>query len=124
MTLLLSYEETIKNLQSLDMVVVDEWHELVGTKRGVQTELLLARLRSIRPDLRVWGLSATLGNVSQALSVLQGLGNNSTTPSPALVTADTKFGLHIKSLIPDEIELFPGRKPSEHDHGAIGGGGY
>ncbi|MCA9814375.1 MAG: ligase-associated DNA damage response DEXH box helicase [Cyanobacteria bacterium HKST-UBA01] len=107
MTLLLSYEETIKNLQSLDMVVVDEWHELVGTKRGVQTELLLARLRSIRPDLRVWGLSATLGNVSQALSVLQGLGNNSTTPSPALVTADTKFGLHIKSLIPDEIELFP-----------------
>lgn len=107
MTLLLSYEDTLKNLQSLDLVVVDEWHELVGTKRGVQTELLLARLRAIRPQIRVWGLSATLGNVRQALSVLLGVRASKSQPAPALVTADTHYDLHIDSLIPEEVELFP-----------------
>ena len=107
MTLLLSYEGTLKNLNSLDLVVVDEWHELVGTKRGVQTELLLARLRAIRPQLRVWGLSATLGNVRQALSVLLGERASNAATAPALVTADTHYDLHIESLIPGEVELFP-----------------
>ena len=40
---------------------MDEWHELMASKRGVQTELCLARLRRFRPGLRTLGLSATLG---------------------------------------------------------------
>jgi ATP-dependent Lhr-like helicase len=53
-------------LRKLDMVIVDEWHELMGSKRGVQAQLALARLRQWNPALLVWGLSATLGNLRQA----------------------------------------------------------
>ncbi len=52
------------------MVVVDEWHELLGNKRGVQLQLALARLRHWHPDLIVWGVSATLGNQAHAEQVL------------------------------------------------------
>jgi ATP-dependent Lhr-like helicase len=72
LSLLLSYPETRQQFRTLRCVVVDEWHELLGAKRGVQTELALARLRAWRPDLRIWGLSATLGNLDQALHVLLG----------------------------------------------------
>ena len=54
-------------------MVVDEWHELMASKRGVQTELALARLRRCRPGLRTWGLSATLGNLDTARDALLGL---------------------------------------------------
>ena len=47
--------------------VVDEWHELIGNKRGVQVQLALARLRRWNPRLVVWGLSATLGNLDEAM---------------------------------------------------------
>ena len=49
----------------LRAVVVDEWHELMGTKRGVHVELALARLRFHQPPLRTWGLSATIGNLDR-----------------------------------------------------------
>ena len=54
LSLLLSWPEWRQHFAALRFVVVDEWHELLGTKRGVQTELGLARLRSLVPDLRVW----------------------------------------------------------------------
>ena len=41
-------------MRDLRLIVVDEWHELMGTKRGVQTELALARLRTLRPGVRTW----------------------------------------------------------------------
>jgi len=44
-TLLLSREDWRERFAYLDAVVVDEWHELMSTKRGVQVELALARLR-------------------------------------------------------------------------------
>jgi ATP-dependent helicase Lhr and Lhr-like helicase len=53
-------------------VVVDEWHELLGSKRGVQVELALSRLKSISASLSVWGISATIGNMDEALRVLMG----------------------------------------------------
>ncbi len=62
--------ETLANIRS---VVVDEWHELMGTKRGVQTELALARLRRWNPAMRVWGVSATLGNLDEAMACLLGV---------------------------------------------------
>ena len=31
--------------RGVELVVVDEWHELMGNKRGVQVQLALARLR-------------------------------------------------------------------------------
>jgi ATP-dependent Lhr-like helicase len=72
LSLLLSYPEARTWFADLKVVVVDEWHELIGTKRGVQTELGLARLRMFNPSLRTWGLSATLGNLEEARDVLLG----------------------------------------------------
>ncbi|MEM7515952.1 MAG: ligase-associated DNA damage response DEXH box helicase, partial [Planctomycetota bacterium] len=72
LSLQLSYPDAAERFASLRCVVVDEWHELLGTKRGVQTELGLARLRSFAPGLRTWGLSATLGNLDDARRALLG----------------------------------------------------
>lgn len=72
LSLLLSYPDWRDKFSSLRCVVVDEWHELIGTKRGVQTELALARLRRAVPEMRTWGVSATLGNLEQARDVLLG----------------------------------------------------
>ncbi|MGK0369641.1 MAG: ATP-dependent Lhr-like helicase, partial [Bacteroidia bacterium] len=41
----------------IDAVIVDEWHELLSSKRGVQVELGLSRLKVIKPDLKIWGIS-------------------------------------------------------------------
>ena len=70
LTLLLSQPQASSLFDSLRMVVVDEWHELMGSKRGVQLQLALARLRQWQPALITWGLSATLGNLPDALQVL------------------------------------------------------
>jgi ATP-dependent Lhr-like helicase len=63
LSLMLSNAEAREKLSDLRLVVVDEWHELLGNKRGVMTELCLARLRQWNPKVRTWGLSATLGNI-------------------------------------------------------------
>src|SRR5687767_8588135 len=67
LALLLTRDDARPLFAELQAVVIDEWHELMGSKRGVQTELALARLRAWRPGLRTWGLSATIGNLQDAL---------------------------------------------------------
>ncbi|MBO9469276.1 ligase-associated DNA damage response DEXH box helicase [Endozoicomonas sp. G2_2] len=99
--LLLSYAEHEKLFATLEVVVVDEWHELLSTKRGVQLELALARLRGLRPALRTWGLSATLANLDEAADALTG---GATARSiRGLVPAETR----IEALVPETIERFP-----------------
>lgn len=102
LTLLLSHEDAAEKFASLRCVVVDEWHELFGTKRGIQTELALARLRAIRPEVRTWGLSATLGNLDEACRALVGEGREG-----VLVRGDQTRELAIETILPDEIERFP-----------------
>ncbi|HSC23487.1 MAG TPA: ligase-associated DNA damage response DEXH box helicase [Casimicrobiaceae bacterium] len=72
LTLLLSRDDWRERVAELRAVVVDEWHELLSSKRGVQVELALARLRTHRAPLRTWGLSATLANLDEALACLVG----------------------------------------------------
>ena len=72
LSLMLTRENAQAELSGVHSIVVDEWHELMGNKRGVQVQLALARLRRWNPDLVVWGLSATLGNLAQAMQVLLG----------------------------------------------------
>jgi ATP-dependent Lhr-like helicase len=72
LSLMLTRESARDELASIHTVIVDEWHELMGTKRGVQVQLALARLKRWRPGLVVWGLSATLGNLDEAMHVLLG----------------------------------------------------
>ena len=45
LTLMLSRADWRERLAHVSTVVVDEWHELMSSKRGVQVELALARLR-------------------------------------------------------------------------------
>ena len=70
--LLLTREHAARELAGVHTVIVDEWHELMGNKRGVQVQLALARLKRWNPALVVWGLSATLGNLDDAKRVLLG----------------------------------------------------
>ncbi len=77
LSILLSLETSHEIFEALDTVIVDEWHELVSTKRGVQTELALSRLRAMRPGLITWGLSATLTNLDEATAALVGLSRGS-----------------------------------------------
>jgi ATP-dependent Lhr-like helicase len=94
------YANLFKNLKA---VIVDEWHELLGSKRGVQTELALARLRGVKPELKVWGISATIGNLSEAMDVL--LGENK--GNVKIVRAEIEKKIEIRSILPDEVEKFP-----------------
>ncbi|MEM9831485.1 MAG: ligase-associated DNA damage response DEXH box helicase [Bacteroidota bacterium] len=102
--LLLAQKQSSRHFKKLKCVIVDEWHELLGTKRGVQMELALSRLRTIRPDLKIWGVSATIGNLEQACDVLLGL----QTENPGrIVKADIKKEIEVESILPDQIEKFP-----------------
>ncbi|MEQ9265341.1 MAG: DEAD/DEAH box helicase, partial [Balneolaceae bacterium] len=103
--ILLAQKDYKKHFRKLDTIIVDEWHELLGSKRGTQTELGLSRLKAIRPNLSIWGISATIGNLDEALEVLLGSDHSST--SSNIIRADIKKDINIQSVIPDEIENFP-----------------
>ncbi len=89
--------------KGLKAVVVDEWHELVGSKRGVQTELLLARFKFLFPALRVWGISATIGNMEEAIDVLHG----SKSSEAICIKADIQKKIEVTSVIPFSVEKYP-----------------
>ena len=103
LSLLLSYADTAPMLAGLRGVVVDEWHELLGNKRGVLLQLALARVRALAPALRVWGLSATLGNLDEARDVLL-----PQAPGATIVTGPKPRALVLETLLPASGERFPG----------------
>ncbi|MEO8109624.1 MAG: ligase-associated DNA damage response DEXH box helicase [Ginsengibacter sp.] len=116
--LLLAQKNYPEVFKSLKIVAVDEWHELIGSKRGVQVELAISRITGLfkklsvdqnqKTSLSLWGISATIGNLEQAQEVLLSPlydsdgGNNFET-----VTANIDKPVHIESVFPDEIEKFP-----------------
>ncbi|MBC3950118.1 ligase-associated DNA damage response DEXH box helicase [Pseudomonas folii] len=100
LTLLQTRADAQSTFSTLKMVVVDEWHELIGNKRGVQLQLALARLRLWNPGLIVWGVSATLGNQQHAQEVLVGEGGVS-------VQGKITKELRVDTLLPPSIERFP-----------------
>ena len=101
LALLLAREDARQIFGALRLIVVDEWHELMSSKRGVMVELELARLRHWNPAVRTWGLSATLGNLDVAMDVLLGghLGR--------LVRGLIPKSVIIDSLIPAHMDRFP-----------------
>lgn len=99
LTLMLTREHARAELEGVEYVVIDEWHELIGSKRGVQAQLAVARLRGFHPGLVTWGLSATLGNLEQAMEVLCGPGP---VPAPKLVRGKIDKTLVIDTLIPPD----------------------
>ena len=128
LSLLLARADAREALQSVQLVVADEWHELLGSKRGVQVQLALARLSGWNPQLRVWGMSATLGNLQEALRALlpqppdttesiaararpasaggQKHSKQAAPPKPALIQGRIDKPLVIDTLLPARAERF------------------
>ncbi|HVU99391.1 MAG TPA: ligase-associated DNA damage response DEXH box helicase [Puia sp.] len=117
------YPEVFRYLR---IVAVDEWHELLGSKRGVQVELALARLVWMRRGgVSVIGISATIGNLEQArdvlLASLRGVPDEDGVIGAAtdegdsagrgaesfIVRARIEKAIDVESILPDEIENYP-----------------
>ena len=108
LSLMLTRERAAEELAGVHTVIVDEWHELMGNKRGVQVQLALARLKRWSPRLVVWGLSATLGNLDDAKRVLIGAGAHTNTDGEdegLTVQGRVEKTLLIDTLLPEN----PGR---------------
>ncbi|KQW32924.1 DNA ligase-associated DEXH box helicase [Acidovorax sp. Root402] len=107
-SLLLARADARERLASVRLVVVDEWHELVGNKRGVQVQLALARLSGWNPALQVWGMSATLGNLEEALHTLlpQPVPEGSQPPPAVLVQGRIDKRLEVQVMLPARADRF------------------
>jgi len=102
LTLILASDRVEEILGGVRAVIVDEWHELMSSKRGVQVELALARMRAISPALRTWGLSATIAKIDDAARALVGVGRDA-----SVVHAEMPREIEVKGLLPDSVERFP-----------------
>jgi ATP-dependent helicase Lhr and Lhr-like helicase len=86
-------------------VIVDEWHELVGSKRGVQMQLALSLLLRPGSKVSVWGISATIGNLEEAADVL--LGEYILPDNRKLIKANIEKKIIVHTLIPDKVDSYP-----------------
>ncbi|MFQ4135583.1 ligase-associated DNA damage response DEXH box helicase [Nodosilinea sp. PGN35] len=102
LAVMLSYKDGAKRFGSLRAVVLDEWHELMSSKRGTQVELCVGHLRTLRPQLLTWAISATLGNLAEAAQTAVGLGTD-----PAIIRSDLKRDTVIQSICPESVDTFP-----------------
>ena len=100
--LLLAQKNNHRFFKNLKCVAVDEWHELLGSKRGVLVELALSQIISYQKKLKIWGITATIGNLDEAMQVL--------IPYPikkTKVVAKEKKKIDIIPIFPDEVEILP-----------------
>lgn len=100
--LLLASKDYAAFFSGLEFIIVDEWHELMGSKRGVQVELAISRLRSINPSLKIWAISATIGNLDEARKILLGdLDKEAVT-----IKAEIVKHIQIETIFPDVVEKY------------------
>ncbi len=100
--LMLAQKSKTKFFENLHCIAVDEWHELLGTKRGVLVELAISHIKNLAKNLKIWGLTATIGNLDEALEVLVPYDTKKT-----FVKAKEQKKIEILSVLPDEIDLLP-----------------
>lgn len=133
--LFLAQKSYTESLQSLKVIAVDEWHELIGSKRGVQVELAISRIvnsqlsivngeQSIdhRPqtinsaNLNYHRLSTidyrpiSLWGISATIGNLEEAKDVLLSPlqqAGVIVKANLDKQISIYSIIPDEIEKYP-----------------
>lgn len=103
--IMLSQKNSAAFFSNLKAIVVDEWHELLGNKRGVLVETALSRIKTLSPKLRIWGISATIGNLEEAQQVL--LGTYISPLQQQLIKADIHKKVEVISVLPDEVEKYP-----------------
>lgn len=113
--LLLAQKNYPAALRTVTTIAIDEWHELLGSKRGVQVELALSRLVGViaketglfitnkKFPLRIWGISATIGNLDEAKEVLM----SPLQREGVIVKAQMYKKVFVESIFPDEIEKYP-----------------
>ncbi|MGS0747565.1 ligase-associated DNA damage response DEXH box helicase [Halpernia sp. GG3] len=100
--LLLAQKNHQRYFKNLKCVAVDEWHELLGSKRGVLVELGISRLLSYQKKIKIWGITATIGNLDEALEVLIPYDLKKTK-----IVAKEKKKIDIIPVFPDEVEILP-----------------
>jgi ATP-dependent Lhr-like helicase len=133
--LLLAQKNYVEIFAELKIIAVDEWHELLGSKRGVQVELAISRLTPLPPLLTergrnserrppmIWGISATIGNLEEARAVLMAplsarssraerregtqFEGGEAKNAGIIVRADMHKQIEVQSIFPDEIEKYP-----------------
>jgi Lhr-like helicases len=94
------FREFLKNVR---WVIIDEVHDLVGTKRGAQLSILLERLKDFSGyDFQRIGLSATVGNIE---SVLRFLNGSSQRPAKVIKVLDKKK-INLKIVLPQGNDLW------------------
>ncbi|MBY0405448.1 MAG: DEAD/DEAH box helicase, partial [Cyanobacteria bacterium] len=102
LSVMLSGSEAATAFSTLKLVIVDEWHELLSTKRGTLLELSLSRLRMFTPDLITWALSATLVNLEEAAQAAVGMN-----VTPVLIQHNSPREIVLETLLPQDINTFP-----------------
>ena len=134
--LLLAQKGYPEVFSTLKIIAADEWHELLGSKRGVQVELAISRIISLNRQLAIdnkqetivnaqpglpiahcplsiWGISATIGNLEQAKDVLLSslttrlVSDDGVKATGIIVRANIRKDVEIESIFPDEIEKYP-----------------
>ena len=93
-----------KRFGGLSAIVVDEWHDLLGNKRGVQVELAIAQLKALSTSMRVWGISATIGNLEEAMETLVGLDR---LKDARIIRSAIEKRIAVDSLMPEAFEKLP-----------------
>jgi len=101
LSVMLSYSGAEMGLSGIHTIIVDEWHELLGSKRGVQLQLCIARLKTLNTALRIWGVSATLANLDESMRVLLGPHQAGT-----LIQGVVPRAVEIDSVLPDNKARF------------------
>ncbi len=103
--ILFSQKQSVSFFENTTAIIVDEWHELMGTKRGVQTELAISRIKNLSKNkLKIWGISATIGNLEEAVEVMLGPNYKE---KPIIIRAQIQKKTAIVSIIPEIIDRFP-----------------
>ncbi len=100
--MLLSQKDNSRFFKNLTCIAVDEWHELLGTKRGVMVELSLAYLQQKNEKLRIWGITATIGNLDEAMQVLLPFQKKI-----KKIVSKEKKKVDILSVFPSEVDILP-----------------
>ncbi len=103
LSLLLSNKESKNIFRNLFSIIIDEWHELMGSKRGNQCELCLSWLRGNKKELQIWAMSATIGNIEEAARAIIGINAN----TPKIISTNIQKEIEITSVLPEEETTFP-----------------
>lgn len=102
LALMLTEVDASEKFKLLETLIVDEWHELLSSKRGVLLELCLSRIKKCSPTVQIWGLTATIGNIQEAAQVCVGMDR-----IPKMITAAMDREVILTSILPDSIHKLP-----------------